>query len=72
MATPAGLFKGCYVLQVVNGNVADAGFGTFTFAAGIGLVQFDQISIVGTKVYSLRSAKIRGIDGKTYFIGKEQ
>lgn len=71
VATPAGTFTGCYRLDSVGSYIADAGYGSFWFAPGIGLVQYSEIWIGGEKLYKLRSAKIKGSDGATYLIGQK-
>jgi hypothetical protein len=68
--TPAGTFKDCYRIDVAASAMADAGYGSFWFAPGVGLVQYETIWIGGSKLYKLDSAKIRGSDNKLYVIGQ--
>lgn len=62
VVTPAGTFKGCYRLDALS---AWPSFSSFWFAPGIGLVRYSAMA----KIHSLRSATIRGTDGKVYTIG---
>lgn len=59
---PAGTFKGCYRLD----NLGMEG-GSFTFAAGIGLVKYSKVSPPSQAV--LYRAKLKGSDGAWYTIG---
>lgn len=56
---PAGIFKGCYRLDVVSSSLADAGYGPFWFARGIGLVQYSKIWEGGSTKYGLYFASIK-------------
>ncbi|MBI2900498.1 MAG: hypothetical protein HYY17_09950 [Planctomycetes bacterium] len=68
--TPAGTFTGCYRLDVAENGAMDAGYGSFWFAPGVGLVQYTTIWIGGQHTYRLHHAKIKGSDGKTYGFGQ--
>ncbi len=67
--TPAGTFKGVYRLDVIGSPIADAGYGSFHFAPGVGLVQYSEIQIWGVLKYGLLRASLWGSDGKQYTIG---
>jgi len=69
VVTPAGTFTGCYRLDAKN-NAMDAGYSSFWFAPGVGLVQYGKVWIGGVQLYRLHRAKVRGSDGKVYAFGQ--
>lgn len=69
--TPAGMFLGCYRLDVAASTIADGGYGSFWFAPGVGLVQYSKPWIGGTNFYRLVSVTIQGSDGKVYTLSHQ-
>lgn len=73
VATPAGTFQNCYRLDVEYPPIAlvSQGYKSFSFAPGVGLVQYVTFSPVGIVTYRLRHAKIRAFNGTMYRIGQK-
>ncbi len=68
--TPAGTFEKCYRVDVVESPIADAGYNTYWFAKGVGLVQYKKGWWGGSNTHSLHHAKVKGSDGKVYKVGQ--
>ncbi len=71
VVTNAGTFTGCYRLDAMQSFGTNSGYSSFWFARGIGLVQYGKVTLGGTKLYRLHSARVQSWNGKFYSIGQQ-
>ncbi len=69
VTTPAGQFVGCYRLDVIEASSGEKT--SFSFAAGVGIVQIVRKKGEKVDTVRLRRARVKGADGAVYSIGRE-